>query len=471
MGEKKHIDRLFQEKLKDYEVFPEAHVWKNIEQQLTKKKRRRIVPLWLRLGGAAAILLLLVNGGMWYFNQGVDSSSPAIKKNTPIFNDVNPNTQQIEVATEEQKELVEEPIDSKSTQDNSNIAPVNRSNSIIGTRSTPSNQEKSVALTETKQKQNDGIVETNNIITQSTPKTNLDKGIAKNLENEDMINSNENTAIVQNNEVQKEDLQLRKKDITDAIEENLKEETIADLGTNKKWSIGSTVAPVYFNSLSDGSPIDASLANSDKTANTSLSYGVKLNYAISDKLTLQTGVNSVELAYKTRGVTALIASSELQQLSNSNIDTNINGVNLIAISNNQLASQSAGLDSQRGFLNLRGDLNQSLSYIEIPTEIKYAFSDKKFGVHVVGGVSTYILYKNQVSLFNQNGKTTLGEASNINNVNFSGNLGLDLDYKINKKLFINVSPMFKYQVNTFSKDDGGFKPYYLGVYTGLNFRF
>jgi len=31
--------------------------------------------------------------------------------------------------------------------------------------------------------------------------------------------------------------------------------------------------------------------------------------------------------------------------------------------------------------------------------------------------------------------------------------------------------MFKYQLNTFSKNDGGFKPYYLGVYTGLNFRF
>jgi len=29
MGDKKHIDRIFQEKLKDFEVFPDAEVWKN----------------------------------------------------------------------------------------------------------------------------------------------------------------------------------------------------------------------------------------------------------------------------------------------------------------------------------------------------------------------------------------------------------------------------------------------------------
>ena len=112
-----------------------------------------------------------------------------------------------------------------------------------------------------------------------------------------------------------------------------------------------------------------------------------------------------------------------------------------------------------------------MSYIEIPMEARYSLVQQKFGVNVVGGLSTYILYKNGVTILNANGSTDLGEASNINNVNFSGNLGLDFDYKINKKLFLNVSPMFKYQLNTFSRNDGGFKPYYLGVYTGLNFRF
>ncbi len=469
MEEKKHIDRLFQEKLKDYEVFPEPDVWKNIELQLTKKKRKRIVPLWLRLGGAAAILLLLVNGGLWYLNQ--EDSLPTIEENTPtkkILETDQNNT--LEVVSDDQNEILK--TSPNNVLDNEQVTSTPNNTSVtVNTTDNVTNRRPNALITEKKDKnQHKKAIQVEKNIAQSSDQTKPDTNTTKNTQYLNTIKTQENLTAVNSEEKTDDNYQLTKKDITDAIEENLKEEAITDLGTNQKWSIGTTVAPVYFNSLNDGSPIDQSLANSEKIANTSLSYGVKINYNLSKKLTLQTGVNSVELAYKTKGVTALISSSELQ-LSNTNINTNIDGVNLITLSTNQIASQSAELDTQRGFLNLTGDLNQSLSYIEIPTEIKYAVTNKKVGIHVVGGVSTYILYSNQVSLFNQNGKTTLGEASNINDVNFSGNLGLDLDYKINKKLFINVSPMFKYQMNTFSKDDGGFTPYFLGVYTGLNFRF
>ena len=172
-------------------------------------------------------------------------------------------------------------------------------------------------------------------------------------------------------------------------------------------------------------------------------------------------------------MTALVSSNEA--LTNStNLNTYLERFSIITTSNDNLAVQGVELITERSrssSLNLIGDLNQSMSYIEIPMEAKYSLLQQKFGVNVVGGVSTYILYTNGISILNENGSTTLGEASNINNVNFSGNLGLDFDYKLNKKLFINVSPMFKYQLNTFLKNDGGFKPYFLGVYTGLNFRF
>ncbi|NNC70913.1 MAG: hypothetical protein HKN90_08845, partial [Flavobacteriaceae bacterium] len=110
MEEKKRIDRLFQEKLKDYEVFPEPHVWKNIQQEIMEKKRRRIVPLWLRFGSAAAVLLLLISTGFWYFDQGdslpnhnitvpssVDSEAdqPAKEENS----DQNNSTKQIQNTT------------------------------------------------------------------------------------------------------------------------------------------------------------------------------------------------------------------------------------------------------------------------------------------------------------------------------------------------------------------------------------
>ena len=135
------------------------------------------------------------------------------------------------------------------------------------------------------------------------------------------------------------------------------------------------------------------------------------------------------------------------------------------------AFQRSETYSQRSPFDSNGSLDQSYSYVEVPLEAKYALVQKKLGVNLVGGVSTYFLYDNNVSITSFGKKTSLGEASNLNNMNFSGNVGLDLNYNLSPNLFLNASPMLKYQLNTFSEDSGGFKPYFFGVYGGLNFRF
>ena len=69
-------------------------------------------------------------------------------------------------------------------------------------------------------------------------------------------------------------------------------------------------------------------------------------------------------------------------------------------------------------------------------------------------------------------KTTyIGEANNLNNMSYSTNLGIGLEYKLSKSLNFNFDPMFKYQLNAFSNDAGNFKPYILGIYSGLSYRF
>jgi len=66
MKESKHIDRLFQEKFKDFEAPPSDAVWQRIAASRNKKDRK-IIPLWLwRLGGVAALILLLVTiNNLW----------------------------------------------------------------------------------------------------------------------------------------------------------------------------------------------------------------------------------------------------------------------------------------------------------------------------------------------------------------------------------------------------------------------
>lgn len=468
MEDKKHIDRLFQEKLKDFEVFPNAEAWKNIEKQLVKKKKRRIFPLWLRLGSAAAILLLLVTSSFWFYNSEIEN--PKLPDTNSIITDVDTKDKENELEENMLPTKVKE--QTNTNQEENGIIPRAFKETLIlknknTTRFANTNATNEVSKSVIKDKTRASDVSNSTIAqTKEIETTNKKETLESIVDTEITIASTTNKQDVL--EIQE------KKDINEALKEEKESIALEDNDSyENKWSIGSTVAPVYYNTLSKGSPIHSILAENEKSSITSISYGIKVNYKINNKLSLQSGINSLDLAYQTKNVSALVTSTN--GLSNdTNINTNVGGIKIVAMSNDAAVVQGQEFAATRqngNIANLNGDLTQSFSYIEVPMEAKYNILQKKFGINVIGGLSTYVLYNKAVTLQNESGSTILGEASNINDVNFSSNVGLDLDYNINKKLYINVSPMFKYQFNTFSKNDGGFKPYYLGVYTGLNFRF
>ena len=95
MGDKKHIDRLFQERFKDFEVAPSDAVWKHIEAQLDKKKKKqRIIPIWWRYAGIAALLILLLTVGLAYFNQdnAIPENQVVDTEEIPLINNEDSNT-------------------------------------------------------------------------------------------------------------------------------------------------------------------------------------------------------------------------------------------------------------------------------------------------------------------------------------------------------------------------------------------
>src|SRR5690606_23189089 len=67
MEEKKYIDRLYQEKFKDFEAAPRRDLWKNIAVKLKEEEKKKTAapPLWTRLAGIAAILSLILLLGDW----------------------------------------------------------------------------------------------------------------------------------------------------------------------------------------------------------------------------------------------------------------------------------------------------------------------------------------------------------------------------------------------------------------------
>ena len=68
-------------------------------------------------------------------------------------------------------------------------------------------------------------------------------------------------------------------------------------------------------------------------------------------------------------------------------------------------------------------------------------------------------------------KTLLGEATNVNKTSFSANFGVGMNYNITKKINLNIEPTFKYQLNTFDNTSGDVKPYFIGIYSGIKYKF
>src|SRR5690606_16117335 len=68
-----------------------------------------------------------------------------------------------------------------------------------------------------------------------------------------------------------------------------------------RWQVYASIAPVYYNTLGEGSHIDEQFVNNQKNGEVNTSYGVNVGYALNNKITLRTGVNSLKVSYDTAG--------------------------------------------------------------------------------------------------------------------------------------------------------------------------
>ncbi len=513
MSDKKHIDRLFQERFKNFEVTPSDAVWENIEAELNKKKKkRRVIPIWWRYAGVAALLLLLLTvGGLLTGNDSQDLPNNQVvveteaenpeKSNTSEDNNATNNFKKGDDITDVKDAVAESNIENesdkkaseaKTDKDQKNITPSNQTSVAEnisskhknkGTQQTqlPSNKKsnanniilntdnKAVIAENSKEKTNEGIQnktpqidinKANEIISNATKNNTAVADVKQNdisanpipkIDKTAKTNTDENTLTI-------EDALNNNKDI---IEEE-KDENIS------RWSIAPNAAPVYFSSLGDGSSIDPQFNNNSKSGELNMSYGIKASYAVNKKLSIRTGINKVNLGYNTNNV-VVFQSLSASASSLQNVTTNNNTVNAVSVisSDNLSSAKSPEVFSK----NSNTSINQDMGYIEVPLEIQYALINKKLGVNLIGGFSSFFLNKNEIFSESAGSRTLLGEASNINKVSYSANFGFGLNYKVSKKIDLNFEPMFKYQINTFNNTSGNFKPYFIGVYTGFAIKF
>ena len=185
--ENKNIERLFQEKFKDFEVSPPDFIWENIQEKLhPKEKKRRVLPFWFKTAGIAASFVAIVS--VVFYNMGNDF------KNT----DANSNSNSI--------------VNSETTKDNNN-----GNQNIVGTNASESNANKNKSNstfsneTESNSKSNSLVTthstEKNSISSKTNSK--LKKGAAQNK----TLNESNNSFVSNQNQTNKQNTSLKKSKI------------------------------------------------------------------------------------------------------------------------------------------------------------------------------------------------------------------------------------------------------------------
>lgn len=515
MSDKKHIDKLFKEQFKNFEVTPEDHVWEHIESTLHKDKRkRRLIPIWWKVVGVAAMLTVLFTVGKSFFDSSESNAIETEVVNTNSSNETNENSKVTDRSRliDEHNVIVHTPSseDSKSSQPNMS-SDTNISSSVVtnDTLRTSASQESTNAQPNTSAQTTATVASSSKLSPDSKALSPLQsnknkrKSIADNDPNDlkrhtDDINTlkseSERTKIIEETTQTNKTLIASSKEkeaaqtgvdstkinasenevnaIEQAIaeaEHDEKEKEDKDDALSKRWSVAPNVAPVYFNSLGEGSPIDDQFITNTKEGEINVSYGIRGSYALNDKLRIRAGVNRVDLGYSTKNViefsspnTSISSTSQLK-----NVTLNDNSSAFISANSISLSTAPDIL-----FIKERGSIDQQLGFIEVPIELEYSLIENKFGLNLIGGFSTLFLSNNEIySVQNNGNRTLLGEASNINSTSYSANFGIGVNYSLSRQLRFNLEPMFKYQINTFNDTSGDFQPFFIGVYTGLSFKF
>lgn len=544
MKEQKNIERLFQEKFKDFEVTPPQGSWDVIASRLNeKKKKKKVIPFWFQLSGIAASLII-VGTLIWNYQSEndvliQDNNNIVVSEDSNIKTNNNENSaiKNPVITSSEANDLNQEKAEKNNLEENINQNNVNaneltnsknaivsgskenkKTNSIISSftnsngtivdntkgNNISKNKKRNTAKNNNISIPNDELIGNENVSVNSNDKSlvidqkkksidqtnnkniNSDKidaffekdkkgTIVSNNTNTDLKENNNSNTIIASTEIITKDSTLVAKI---AEEKNPLEELLAakEEGKNEdekekekrsKWAVSTNASPVYFNSLAEGSSIDSRLIANQKSFNSTLSYGVGINYNITKKLTVKTGINSLKIDYNTNDITFYqdIGAKPLENIKTNNAGKMINIESKLQ-DNGQFVSVIG-----TPLVKYDGSLNQEIGFIEVPLELSYKLIDKKFGIDVIGGVSTLFLSENNVSLVSNGQEMSIGSANNLNNIHFSSNVGLGFKYSFWKNFNANFQPMFKYQINTFSENSGNFKPYFIGLYSGISFSF
>lgn len=386
METNKDVGSQINELLKKHKVSPNNNVWEQLEIGLKeKRKKRRVLILWLFSGSA-----ILIISSMLIFNNFSNTKS---NNNSSTQLNRKENLQNINIKTEQKINTQSAPVPYQIVKKiNTNQTTINNK---INKPKKNYNNLSSLNENNTKKSRNTYLVKNNK-------QANNFKNTNSSQENTYKTNTTQNKKTAH---LTKED----QKNNISIVEKKEEEEELLDkkskLNPFKKWSVYPYVSLDYYSNF------NTSLKN-----NTTINYGIYLNYLATEGISLRIGVKKLNFEYT-------------------------------------LQKQSV-------------TTFQELSYIEIPIEAKYRIINKKISVSAIIGISYLIM--EDANIITNNTRD-----SNNNQFSDSGlsiNAGFGFKKQIINKLNLNVEPIFKYHFKTY-REQSDLSIFTVSILAGLEYHF
>ncbi|MFA9371884.1 MAG: hypothetical protein ACERIH_09255 [Labilibaculum antarcticum] len=503
LKDNKHMDSLFADGLKNLSVPPNPKVWEGINSQLMAAKKKRLFAIYVWTGVAASILLLLAIGNHYFSGQpnynmqlntiSENSASPQNDSEQNLYQQTdskantstkkepsnNANSSDELLASENKQEEI---TTANQASQSSNSREAN-SQEIVANGNTGSTISKFTGSNGTEIKPSKVNIA---FLSEEKEATFLDSDFVNELMNSKMEEKLSNfeydlpTHLVPNTSqlTKTQDYAL----IADEIQIQKNILTIEQLGEEKnnenRWSIIGQVSSSYssYSGDSKGSNMESGIW--------SVGGGAKVNFAMNEKFAFQTGIvyNRFGQDLSSGGGRDLMSADANPIPEDKTIsrevsypsETSAGSIRLSGGSNLPMADPSSSYNEFTSInsYSSSADLIQSFKAIEIPFLMRYNLIQKQIGVFVSGGVSANMIVGNGVYDQSNGGNKKIGEIEGIRATNFSSQFSFGLEYRLNSKLQIGVEPSFKYYLNSINTSSQyQYKPYSIGVFTGIRYDF
>lgn len=462
MKDANNLDKVFRGKLENFSSEPPVYLWDNVQENLVSLKRKKRMA-WMSWSAVAAMLAVAFISG-WYFNETGDINDSQLVQKEEAGSQV-----EIKSETTENRNPADTKIDSPIQKNVSGLYLAESTSKKTSAKATEIKIADSGQMTEISRFPAIGKVEKIEPLETNLTRSEQEVSYKKLKQNIGEFTSIDKAIVHENTELLA---------------------TISNTRTG--WKMGLNVSPGYsFYSANHGTNYagDMSPSDAEKTAN--VGGGLSVQYKTGRRWSVESGIYYARNGQEAGSSTQFLR--ENPEADYSGITSGERYLNTpVKISGNQLAVNSvAGViefddipqgaeiaanfetpGSFNGTLLTQGELSQVFDFIEIPIYMRYLLFDSKVDLELVGGFNAGLIVGNNAYLDNEFGVQNIGTTSDISKLNLSGAVGVGLTYEMGKHVSLAVEPRFNYYMNSINRNpEIDFRPYRIGVYTGLYYEF